>query len=388
MTRAILGLPLALLAMVAFAGCSSSDGDGTTPGSGGGTSGDERRISIGKADSLSGKCVDGSKNYCGGKSKGKCWCDAACAQYGDCCADVGASCGVGTTTKCQDNDDCKPGEYCSSPDGCASEGTCKKKPTNVFCTQVVTPYCSCDGQTKYSSNGCVFDRFEHTGECQKTSCGGFAGTPCPSGQLCVDDPGDSCDPNNGGADCPGVCKPKTMCGGIANIQCPEGYECTDDPDDSCDPNAGGADCSGVCVPKAGCQPVLCTLFCEYGFKKDANGCEICDCNDAPAGNTCAGKCGGPSADKSCYCDTACEKYKDCCADYASACKETRTPASGPCVKNSNDACQTDADCLGGGCGGELCYNPAFGGGISTCECTAPTNVAGCGCVAGKCTWYN
>jgi hypothetical protein len=37
------------------------------------------------------------------------------------------------------------------------------------------------------------------------------------------------------------------CGGIANIQCPGGQRCVDNPNDSCDPNNGGADCPGMCV---------------------------------------------------------------------------------------------------------------------------------------------
>jgi hypothetical protein len=37
------------------------------------------------------------------------------------------------------------------------------------------------------------------------ACGGFAGLTCPNGGLCVDDPRDGCDPELGGADCPGVC---------------------------------------------------------------------------------------------------------------------------------------------------------------------------------------
>jgi hypothetical protein len=37
-------------------------------------------------------------------------------------------------------------------------------------------------------------------------CGGFAGFRCPKeGMLCVDDPRDDCDPENGGADCAGLC---------------------------------------------------------------------------------------------------------------------------------------------------------------------------------------
>lgn len=38
-------------------------------------------------------------------------------------------------------------------------------------------------------------------------CGGFAGLQCPgANQVCVDDPRDDCDPNRGGADCPGICR--------------------------------------------------------------------------------------------------------------------------------------------------------------------------------------
>ena len=79
------------------------------------------------------------------------------------------------------------------------------------------------------------------------SCGGFAGTPCPTGQVCVDDPSDSCDPNNGGRDCIGICKYRS-CGGFAGTACPTGYTCVDDPTDSCDPAHGGRDCIGICKP--------------------------------------------------------------------------------------------------------------------------------------------
>jgi hypothetical protein len=39
-------------------------------------------------------------------------------------------------------------------------------------------------------------------------CGGFAGIPCGANEECVDDPTDSCDPKNGGAECGGICQPK------------------------------------------------------------------------------------------------------------------------------------------------------------------------------------
>jgi hypothetical protein len=39
----------------------------------------------------------------------------------------------------------------------------------------------------------------------KKPCGGFGGLQCPDGEICVDDPSDTCDPMQGGADCMGVC---------------------------------------------------------------------------------------------------------------------------------------------------------------------------------------
>ncbi len=138
-----------------------------------------------------------------------------------------------------------------------------------------------------------------------------------------------------------------------------------------------------CCSKPACEPVSCELYCKYGFATDDQGCEICACNEP----SCQDKCGGTATDNACYCDAACQKYGDCCDDYQSVCVDEREPATGWCVRNSGDTCSTDADCTAGGCGGELCYNPAVGSGISTCDCSTPTNVSGCGCLAGKCSWY-
>jgi hypothetical protein len=38
-----------------------------------------------------------------------------------------------------------------------------------------------------------------------------------------------------------------FCGGFGNIQCPSGLQCVDDPNDTCEPAEGGADCGGICV---------------------------------------------------------------------------------------------------------------------------------------------
>lgn len=37
------------------------------------------------------------------------------------------------------------------------------------------------------------------------ACGGITGTPCPGAGTCVDDPTDTCNPNEGDADCAGIC---------------------------------------------------------------------------------------------------------------------------------------------------------------------------------------
>lgn len=65
--------------------------------------------------------------------------------------------------------------------------------------------------------------------------------------------------------------------------------------------------------------------------------------------------------------------------------DPREPVSEACVRNAGDSCETDDDCTSGGCGGELCFNPAQSSDASDCDCTAPS--LGCGCVDGSCTWF-
>jgi len=262
----------------------------------------------------------------------------------------------------------------------------------------------------------------------KKDCGGIAGKTCPAGEICLDKPGDSCDPSRGGADCAGECSR------------PVGDSCTSDlPADLVCPlhvcGGGYRVVNGrtTCECCNSCPDVLCAQFCPNGFKKDASGCDICECNDPPpptcsgpnpAGCTatscpagqrcqvdpgqcrssacgcdpatnqwiCTDDCGGgvcvPTTCPGVICALACPNgfEKDANGCDICRCKADRTPASGRCVRSSGETCNTDADCTTGGCGGELCYNPSSGGGISTCECTAPVGPS-CGCVAGSCSWY-
>jgi len=346
MTTRILSATAAL--SLCFMGCTAADDD----------LGGRPRGGIGKADTV-GSCVDTS---CDGQAPdGNCWCDDKCADYGDCC------------------DDYEPA-------------------------------------------------------CNYIQCGGFAGLPCPEGLVCVDYPLDECDPNAGGADCGGMCvEQQKTCGGFAGLTCGEGEFCYYEADASC----GFADQTGVCkvkpdfcmelyAPVCGCNGQTYSNECfanSAGTSAASQGeCAPQTCLDAggfcvesptcpadtvqleqscgsvggicckpwtptpppPATNSCEGHCG--SAAGSCYCDDQCAGYGDCCDDYQDVCG--REIASGMCVKNSLDECETDADCVAGGCGGELCYNSASGNGISTCECSTPTGPTGCGCVAGQCAWYN
>lgn len=66
--------------------------------------------------------------------------------------------------------------------------------------------------------------------------------------------------------------------------------------------------------------------------------------------------------------------------------ESRLPVSRRCAINTGARCETDQDCVPGGCGGELCYNPAYGQIATDCDCTGPADL-GCGCVNGICTWW-
>jgi hypothetical protein len=118
----------------------------------------------------------------------------------------------------------------------------------TFLTAVVLAACAADSTPDAESTESAIQSAPRSA----SICGGVAGLSCPTGLVCVDNPGDTCDPARGGADCAGTCQVASVpttpraCGGLADLSCPQGFECVDNPGDTCDPARGGADCAGLC----------------------------------------------------------------------------------------------------------------------------------------------
>ncbi|MFN3199963.1 MAG: Kazal-type serine protease inhibitor domain-containing protein [Bradymonadia bacterium] len=99
---------------------------------------------------------------------------------------------------------------------------------------------------------------------------------CEEGSILVD------------GECRSGCYSDDECG--AGSYCTAETECLADP--SC-PEC--AVCFGYCAPLVGpepepepdhCEPVLCEIYCEYGFATDEEGCAICACNPEPEPPLC------------------------------------------------------------------------------------------------------
>lgn len=136
----------------------------------------EDRGSLGKAD-IVGSCEHKGYALCGGRGKGNCWCDDACVEYGDCCADVEEVCGIeppppeGEPCGGFAGLPCDEGEFCSFTEeqtcGFADQmGECVEIPEG--CNKMLAPVCGCDGNTH--PNSCFAAKegvsIAHQGECE------------------------------------------------------------------------------------------------------------------------------------------------------------------------------------------------------------------------------
>lgn len=206
------------------------------------------------------------------------------------------------------------------------------------------------------------------GGCGDVVIGGDGPSPDPtaclvtgcSGQLCSDEPvASTCEWTDAYAcyDKFGICERDSE-GACGWRETDELSSCIDDPPGSEPEPCLVTGCSGqLCAD----EPVAstCEWIDEYGCYQDHG---VCARNEQ---NECAWQA----------------------TDDLTGCIDAlREAVSGACIKNSEDSCESDADCTSGGCGGELCYNPEVSGGESDCECTMPTAVS-CGCVASQCTWW-
>jgi hypothetical protein len=148
-----------------------------------------------------------------------------------------------------------------------------------------------------------FSRVDITVDCSLTDpC---ATIDCAAGTHCVARPVTCVR-----APCPpvAVCVPDgPFCGGIAGIRCPGGGTCQDNPGDSCDPRTGGADCGGICK---------CNVIADCSAPTVWDGSpEVCACvpaKDPGAGNQCGSKTCGSGE----YC---CNPSCGICAPKGGAC---------------------------------------------------------------------
>ncbi|HSN99530.1 MAG TPA: hypothetical protein VLS89_14640 [Candidatus Nanopelagicales bacterium] len=125
-----------------------------------------------------------------------------------------------------------------------------------------------------------------------------------------------------------------FCGGLAGIQCPAGLMCIDDPRDDCDPEAGGADCGGICRPDRPEPPPACLrrdptkdyisqspeqcaairFFCKEEHAVPFFDECGCGCQTAPAGEVCGRSVCGPDQ----YC---CNESCGICAPKGGFCTQ-------------------------------------------------------------------
>ncbi len=96
----------------------------------------------------------------------------------------------------------------------------------------------------------------------------------------------------------------------------------------------------------GCEPVLCDLFCEYGFKKDENGCEVCVCAECKDNKDCYDKidCQNPVCSKSGNCICECKEgegvYEYQCPDGSTVRACDCNLLGIKCIENPEDLCPT------------------------------------------------
>ncbi|MEE2789087.1 MAG: hypothetical protein VX589_17255, partial [Myxococcota bacterium] len=170
---------------------------------------------------------------------------------------------------------CPGGPRISIPDSCSAPfvcGDCPAEPCGLDeCGQTPDRVCPGGSRERLSCerNDAGVCTWIGSG-CEPAACGGLLGAGCSEGQVCVDNPSDNCDPQNGGADCPGQCV-EVNDGCRDNAECPPGQRCDN----------GRCAGNGLCICPTVAMPV-------------------CGENNQTYGNGCLARCAGVA-----YTDGAC-----------------------------------------------------------------------------------
>lgn len=194
-----------------------------------------------------------------------------------------------------------PGEPCPEGTKCVEDPYGRMCP-GAGCGGICVPICegpsytcpSDDLQCALDPNECEGVAADCSGLCVSRAqpfhpfCQGDNNVPCKFGFTCIDDPLDDCGVGLSRS-CIGYCR--AACGGIAGLVCPSGFVCVDDPNDACDPENGGADCMGLCYEY---PPPFSFSRCGGSSNLQCRGGSICiggcDTDVDAAGETCEGLC--------------------------------------------------------------------------------------------------
>jgi hypothetical protein len=337
------------------------------------------------------------KGHCGSKAAG-CYCDSACAKFGDCCPDKAQVCdGQGKLCGGIAGIPCPAGQKCQL-DGAYPDAAGKCVP-NYFCVTkddckfLIHPMCI--GDWTCQNNKCVF-------KCGPVPAKCTGNNDCNSGEYCelgdgmclnptftilqgeckkrpeacyeIYAPVCGCDGKTYGNDClahaagasvakQGECdlpQPK-ICGPILNGQCDPGYVC--------DIHSCLLGATGTCVPLPKCDP---------NFKEP-----VCGCNGITYNNDCLrraagvplnhqGACAQPGT--KCWTDAQCKTGEYCALEPGECLLPTFNLLQGTCAKKP-EACITlyDPVC---GCDGKTYGNDcaAASSGVNVAskgECAKP-----------------
>lgn len=141
-------------------------------------------------------------------------------------------------------------------------------------------------------------------------------------------------------------------------------------------------CDGTVVlgrGDAGCEPVTCEMYCELGFAKGPDGCEICACVEAPCAGPSPAGCSATGCASGEVCDTtaSCVPSSCTCDSQTASWVCTEDCGGGTCVPEPACTTPDPSGCASTGCEvGKVC-DTAVGCYPSSCACDAASNTWAC-----------